>query len=83
MKNAAVAILIGLCGACSNQTVTGPTSAGIAKPSAAVPASSGVARPPTPSSPAATARDSTRPPAASGIMVLNQFDPPVPIEVDR
>jgi hypothetical protein len=81
MRNAAMAILFGFCAACSNQAATGPTSPGVAKPPAAVPDSSRVARPSTPSSPATTASGSM--PTSSGIMVLNQFDPPVPIEVSR
>jgi hypothetical protein len=83
MRNAAMAILFGLCAACSNQAATGPTPPVVAKPPATVPDSSGVARPPTPSSPATTARESMPPSGTSGIMVLNQFDPPVPIQVSR
>jgi hypothetical protein len=81
MKSAAMAILFGLCAACSNQAVTGPAPPTVAKPLSTD--SSGVARPLKPSSPATTARESTPPPTASGIMVLNQMDPPVPIQVSR
>jgi hypothetical protein len=47
MRNAALAVLIGLCTACASQTSPGTTSP--TKPAATVPASSGVA--PAPSSP--------------------------------
>jgi hypothetical protein len=81
MKNAGLAALIGLCTACASQAPPGPPSPTVAKPAATVPARSGVA--PTPSLPAATAPDTTTPPAASGISVFNQFDPPVPVQVNR
>jgi hypothetical protein len=84
MRNAAMAILFALCAACSNQAATVPTPSTIAKPPAAVPAGSGAATPPGSSSvPASTGSGSTLTPATSGVMVLNQFDPPVPIEVNR
>ena len=81
MKNAAMAIMIGLCAACSNQAVTAPALSTVAKPP--VPATPGAATPPRPSSvPTTTASGSTLTPATSGVTVFNQFDPPVPIQVN-
>jgi hypothetical protein len=81
MKNAALAILFGLNAACSNQTATPST---IAKPPATVPATQGPARPPGALSvPTTTASGATPTSTTSGIVVLNQFDPPVPMQVGR
>jgi hypothetical protein len=77
MRNAAMAILFGFCAACSSQAVTGPTPSAVAKPHGTAPDRSERTTPPTPSSASATTA------SGSGIMVLNQFDPPVPIEVNR
>jgi hypothetical protein len=82
MKSAVLAILIGLCAACSNQAATGATPRAVAKPAGTIPdRSAGTKRPPT--APATTANGSTPTSTTSGIMVLNQFDPPVPIQVNR
>jgi hypothetical protein len=84
MKSAVLAILIGLCAACSNQAAMAPTPSIVAKPPAAVPTTPGAATPPGPSSvPTTTASGSTLTPATSGVTVLNQYDPPVPIQVNR
>jgi hypothetical protein len=80
MRNAGLAILFGLSAACSNPTA--PTPSTVTKPPAV--SARGAATPPGPSSiPASTGSGSTLTPSTSGVMVLNQFDPPVPIEVNR
>jgi hypothetical protein len=87
MRNAVMAIWFGFCAACSNQATTGagPTPSAVTKPPPGTAADrSGLTAPPTPTSaPAPTASGSTPTSTTSGILVFNQFDPPVPIQVNR
>ena len=85
MKNATMAMLIGVCAACSNQTTTSPASPPTtAKPPSTMPDGSKVTTAPKPTTDPATTLGGTTPSStSSGIMVLNQFDPPVPVQVSR
>ena len=85
MRNATMAILLGICAACSNQTATSPASPpAAAKPPSTVPDGSRVTTAPRPSTDPATTLGGTTPSSpGSGIMVFNQFDPPVPVQVSR
>jgi hypothetical protein len=81
MRNAAMVILFGLCTACSNQAATVPTPSAFTP--ATAPTRQGDATPAGPSTVPTTASGSTLTPAMSGVTGLNQFDPPVPIQVNR
>jgi hypothetical protein len=81
MRNAAMVILFGLCTACSNQPATAPTPSTVAP--ATAPTRQGAATPAGPSTVPTTSSGSALTPATSGVTVLNQFDPPVPIQVNR
>ena len=85
MRNATLAVLIGICAACSNQTATSsPLPPTPAKAPAAQPdGSRGATAPTPPTDPATSINGTGLSSTSSGIMVLNQFDPPVPIQVSR
>ena len=84
MRNATMAMLLGICAACSNQTATSPASPpATAKPPPTVPDGSRVTTAPRSSTAPATTLGGTPSSPGSEIMVLNQFDPPVPVQVSR
>ena len=84
MRNATMAMLFGICAACSNQTATSPASPPpAAKQPPTVPDGSRVTTAPRSSTAPATTLGGTPSSPGSGIMVLNQFDPPVPVQVSR
>jgi hypothetical protein len=85
MRNATMAMLLGICAACSNQTATSPASPpAAAKQPPTAPDGSRVTTAPRPSTDPATTWGGTTPSSpGSGIMVLNQFDTPVPVQVSR
>jgi len=80
----ALAILLGLAAACSNQPpspapVAYPPSTAAPKPAASVTATPTAATAPNASAPPATSPTTPTP----GYTVLNQYDPPLPIPVSR